>query len=54
MNDCPELELLQVIDTNVGYDVVDYHKQEKISISEDTTVFYVFHKTGVTPNEFLN
>lgn len=54
MKDCPKLELLQVIETNVGYDVVDYHKQEKVGINEDTTIFYVFHKEGMTPHRLLN
>lgn len=54
MKDRPELELLQVVAANVGYDIIDYHKQERVGINEETTVFYVFHKTGVTSREFLN
>lgn len=54
MKDCPEKELLQVVAANVGLDVIDYYRQEKVGINEDTTIFYVFHKNGVTPGEFLN
>jgi len=54
MKDCPENELLQVVTVGVGSDVIDYYRQEKVGINEDTTVFYVFHKKGSVPKELLN
>lgn len=54
MKDCPENDLTNVVAINVGYDIVDYYKQEKIGLEEETTVFYVFHKKGVSSRELLN
>ncbi len=54
MKDCPENDLAKMVAVNVGYDIIDYHKQEKIGIDESITTFYVFHKKGVSSSELLN
>lgn len=54
MKDCSEKELLQVVAIGIGYDVIDYYRQEKISANEDTTIFYLFNKRGVVSRELLN